>query len=104
MKKILLLFMLIISLNCFSANIPKNVDNQIRAWVKTTYPVDTYGSSAQKMMYDEETKNYVWLMQEVKSDEDKKIYKRVVNIYNPSQYGYTSLKMMYDEEKKNASW
>lgn len=104
MKKILLLFMLILSLNCFSASIPSNVDNDIRAWVKATYNLDTYGSSAQKMMYDEEIKSYNWLIENVKTNEDKKIYKRTRKMYAPNQYGYAALKMMYVEEKKNSSW
>lgn len=104
MKKVLL-FMFILSLNCFSLNIPENIDNQIQVWIKETYPttspIDNIGLSAEKIMYNKEIQSYTWLMDNVKSLEDKNVYEKVVNLYNPNQYGYLLVKIMYDREKKN---
>lgn len=99
MKKILL--MLLISCSLLASQVPENVDQSIRAWVKKTYNVNEYGSSMQKMMYEEEIKNYLWLM---KYADDKATLKRVTSMFPPNQYGYTMLKMMYEEEVKNNNW
>ena len=99
MKKILL--MLLISCSLLASQVPENVDQSIRSWVKKTYDVNEYGSSMQKMMYEEEIKNYLWLM---KYAEDKATLKRVMGMYPPSEWGYSMVKMMYEEEVKNNNW
>lgn len=99
MKKILL--MLLISCSLLASQVPENVDQSIRAWVKKTYNVNDYGSSMQKMMYEEEIKNYLWLM---KYAEDKETLKRVMSMYPPNEWGYSMVKMMYEEEVKNNNW
>lgn len=102
MKKILMGLIIISSI--VLAEVPEKIDTQIRSWVKTTYPVDTYGSSTQKMMYQEEIESYEWLQKNVKSDDDLKILKRVMGIYDPETYGYSTVLMMYQDEKENSDW
>ena len=101
MKKILLLFFIMSSLLLSAEKVPEDVDQSIRKWVKKTYSVDQYGSSMQKMMYEEEIKCYLWLEENAT---DKTILKRVTKMYPPSEWGYTVLKMMYEEEAKNNDW
>lgn len=100
MKKILLMMFIISSL-LFAETVSDDVDQSIRSWVKKTYSIDKWGSSMQKMMYEEEIKSYLWLQ---KNATDKATLKRVTKMYPPSQWGYTLLKMMYEEETKNNSW
>lgn len=99
MKKIFFLFLFVISISY--ANVPKAIDDNIRTWIKKTYNIDQYGSSLQKIMYEEEIKNYSWLQRYAT---DEVTLNRVMKMYPVNQYGYSLIKIMYEEETKNNNW
>lgn len=101
MKKIIFLGVLAVFINIYSANISKEQDDKIRNWVKKTYDINQYGSSAQKMMYKQEVDSYIWLQ---KYADDKETLKRVMGMYKPEEYGYSAIKMMYEQEVNNNNW
>ena len=102
MKKITLMLIMLMTVTQLAiAGIPDNIDQNIRAFVKRTYDIETYGSSGQKMMYQEEVKSYLWLQ---KNAVEKEVLKRVMKMYPLDMYGYNGVKMMYEEEVKNSKW
>lgn len=108
MKKIILIFFIIFSFGFGEEikEISNELDTKIRDFIKREYNIDEYGNTMQKMMYQSEIKNVLWILNNVKKDDSEnfKIYQRVLKDFPPNEFGYTMIRMMYEQELKNKDW